>query len=107
MFGLPFKSVRDCEMIGDVLKDKIERQTPVSVVTSSMVLVRGLLTRGDYLTLLSPRQAAVEIDQGLMRPLDLPLPDSARQIGLTTRSDWMPTPTQARFLDLVRAAARQ
>lgn len=79
--------------------------TPVSVVTSSMVIVRGLLTRGDYLTLLSPRQAAVEIAQGLMVPLDLPLPDSARRIGLTTRSGWMPTPTQARFLDLVRAAA--
>ncbi|HCQ65083.1 MAG TPA: LysR family transcriptional regulator [Rhodobacteraceae bacterium] len=82
-------------------------RTPVSVVTSSMVLVRGLLTRGDYLTLLSPRQAAVEITQGLMVPLDLPLPGSARRIGLTTRSGWMPTPTQARFLDLVRAAARE
>ena len=80
-------------------------RTPVSVVTSSMMLVRGLLTRGDYLTLLSPRQAAVEIAQGLMVPLDLPLGDSARQIGLTTRADWMPTPTQARFLDLVRVAA--
>jgi len=78
--------------------------TPVRVVTSSMVLVRGMLARGDYLTILSPRQAAVEIAQGLMLPLDLPLPDSARPIGLTTRADWMPTPTQARFLDLVRAA---
>ena len=81
-------------------------RTPVSVVTSSMVLVRGLLTRGSYLTLLSARQAAVEVEQGLMVPLDLPLPGSARQIGLTTRLGWMPTPTQARFLDLVRAAAR-
>lgn len=80
-------------------------RTPVSVVSSSMVLVRGLLTRGDYLTLLSPRQAAWEVSQGRMVPLDLPLPDSARRIGLTTRAGWMPTPTQARFLDLVRAAA--
>lgn len=81
-------------------------RTPVSVVTSSMVLVRGLLTRGDYLALLSPRQAAVEIAQGLMVPLELPLPGSARKIGLTTRAGWMPTPTQARFLDLLRAAAQ-
>ncbi len=79
-------------------------KTPVRVVTSSMVLVRGMLARGDYLTILSPRQAAVEIAQGLMTPLDLPLPGSARPIGLTTRADWVPTPTQARFLDLVRAA---
>jgi len=88
-----------------VLKIGEMEQTPVSVVTSSMVLVRGLLTRGTYLTLMSARQAAVEISQGLMVPLDLPLPGSARPIGLTTRAGWMPTPTQARFLDLVRAAA--
>ena len=37
--------------------------------------------------------------------LDLPLPESARPIGLTLREGWMPTPTQARFLDLLRAAA--
>ncbi|PIE08037.1 MAG: LysR family transcriptional regulator [Rhodobacterales bacterium] len=80
-------------------------QSPVSVVTSSMVLVRGLLTRGPYLTLMSPRQAAVEVAQGLMQPLDLPLPGSARPIGLTMRAGWIPTPTQARFLDLLRAAA--
>jgi LysR family transcriptional regulator, regulator for genes of the gallate degradation pathway len=79
--------------------------TPVRVVTSSMVLVRGMLARGNYLTILSPRQAAVEIELGLMVPLDLPLPGSARPIGLTTRAGWMPTPTQARFLDLLRAAA--
>lgn len=80
--------------------------TPVRVVSSSMVLVRAMLGRGDYLTVLSPRQAAVEVAQGLMVPLDLPLPGSARWIGLTTRAGWMPTPTQARFLDLIRDAAR-
>lgn len=80
--------------------------TPVRVVTSSMVLVRGMLRRGPYLTILSPRQAAVEIEQGLMVPIDMPLPGSARTIGLTTRAGWMATPTQARFLDLVRQAAR-
>jgi DNA-binding transcriptional LysR family regulator len=79
--------------------------TPVRVVTSSMVLVRGMLARGDYLTILSPRQAAVEIEQGLMVPLDIPLPGSSRPIGLTTRAGWMPTPTQARFLQLLRDAA--
>lgn len=81
-------------------------RTPVRVVTSSMVLVRGMLARGNYLTILSPRQAAVEIELGLMVPLDVPLPGSARPIGLTTRAGWMPTPTQARFLELVRSAAQ-
>lgn len=81
-------------------------QTPVRVVTSSMVLVRGLLTRGDFLTILSPHQAAVEIAQGLMVRLDVAIPDSRRAIGITSRSGWIPTPTQARFLDLLRDAAR-
>ena len=85
----------------------IERreQTPVRVVTSSMVLVRGLLGRGDFLTILSPHQGGVEIAQGLMVPLDVDLPDSRRPIGLTTRKGWVPTRTQARFLDLLRGAA--
>ncbi|MGH1367002.1 MAG: LysR family transcriptional regulator [Maritimibacter sp.] len=80
-------------------------ETPVRVVTSSMVLVRGLLTRGAFLTILSPHQAAVEIEQGLMVRLDVDLPGSHRAIGITTREGWVPTPTQARFLDLLRGAA--
>lgn len=80
-------------------------QTPVRIVSSSMVLVRGLLARGDYLTVLSPNQAAVEIARGDMVPLDIDLPESHRPIGLTTRVGWVPTATQARFLDLIRAAA--
>jgi hypothetical protein len=70
-----------------------------------MVLVRGLLARGDYLTILSPHQAEVEIAHGDMVQLDMDLPDSRRPIGLTTRTGWVPTATQARFLDLIRAAA--
>ncbi len=81
------------------------RRTPVRIVSSSMVLVRGLLARGDYLTILSPNQAAVEIARGDMVPLDIALPESARPIGLTTRTGWVPTATQARFIDLIRAAA--
>lgn len=79
--------------------------TPVRVVSSSLVLIRGLLARGDYVTIMSRHQMAVERQQGLMVPLDIPLPDSARGIGLTTRQGWMPTPTQARFLDLLRQAS--
>jgi LysR family transcriptional regulator, regulator for genes of the gallate degradation pathway len=81
-------------------------QTPVRIVASSLVLVRGLLARGDYVTILSLHQAALEHAQGLMVPLDLVLPDSTRPIGLTYRKTWSPTPTQARFLGLIRAAAR-
>ncbi len=82
------------------------KETPVRIVSSSLVLVRGLLARGDYVTLLSPRQAATEQAQGLLVPLDITLPDSSRPIGLTYRLGWTPTPTQAHFFDLIRNAAQ-
>lgn len=81
-------------------------QTPVRIVSSSLVLLRGLLSRGDYVTIISLHQAAVECAQGLMVPLDIPLSDNVRPIGLTYRKGWTPTPTQARFFDLIRAAAK-
>lgn len=79
--------------------------TPVRVVASSFVLVRELVRRGDYLTIMSKRQIDVEVENGALVPLAINLPDSARPIGLTFRSEWEPTPTQARFLSLIRDAA--
>ena len=77
-------------------------QTPVRIVTSSNVLVRGLLLRGDYVTVLSLHQVHHEREQGLVVPLNIAMPASTRPIGLTTRKGWRPTPAQSRFLDLVR-----
>ena len=81
--------------------------SPVRVVSSSLVLIRGLLSRGTYVTIMSRHQMAVDRSHGLMVALDIPLPDSARPIGITTRAGWRPTPTQARFIELVSHAARQ
>ena len=80
-------------------------KTPVRIVSSSLIMVRGLLARGDYVTILSQHQAAVEMRLGLIVPLDVTLPDSTRPIGLTYRADWVPTTTQTRFLSLIRLAA--
>lgn len=80
-------------------------QTPIRIVASSMVLVRGLMMRGDYVTVMSEHQIAVEQQSGFLAPLPIALLDSLRDIGLTYRSGWEPTPTQNRFLDLVRHVA--
>ena len=77
--------------------------TPVRVVANSLVLVRGLMMRGDYVTIMSRKQIEVEQEYGILAPLPIALPESARPIGLTYRANWRPTPTQARFLDLIRA----
>ncbi len=75
------------------------------VVANSLVLVRGMMMRGDYVTIMSDKQIEVEQQYGILAPLAIELKDSARPIGLTYRANWRPTPTQARFLDMIREQA--
>lgn len=72
--------------------------------TSSLVLLRGVLTGSDRLTLLSARQALYEIDQGLLAVVPYPVSLGSRRIGLTFRRDWRPTPTQAILIDHLRSS---
>ncbi|MBL4806798.1 MAG: LysR family transcriptional regulator [Rhodobacteraceae bacterium] len=76
--------------------------TPVRAVSSSLIFLRELLAQGDYLTIISRHQIEKESLQGSMVPLPISLKNSARPIGLTFRSDWRPTATQARFVDFLR-----
>ncbi len=82
-------------------------ETPVRVVSSSFILVRDLLMSGDFVSVISRQQVARDLAAGTLVSLPIPLPDSARPIGLTTRAGWQPTATQARFLDILRAVCRQ
>lgn len=79
--------------------------TPVRIVSSSLILLRGLLLRGDYISIASRRQVEVELQMGSLAALPIDLPGSQRAIGLTFRSGWTPTPMQSRFLDILRAKA--
>jgi DNA-binding transcriptional LysR family regulator len=72
--------------------------------TSSLVLLRGLLTGSDRLALLSARQAQYELDQGLLSLAPFRVPIGARRIGLTFRRGWRPTPTQALLIDFLRSS---
>jgi DNA-binding transcriptional LysR family regulator len=80
--------------------------TPVRLVSNSMILLRGLAARGDYISIASLRQIEVEEQMGALVPLPIELPDSERPIGLTFRSGWTPTPLQSKFLDILREKAR-
>jgi DNA-binding transcriptional LysR family regulator len=80
--------------------------TPVRLVSNSMILLRGLAARGDYISIASLRQIEVEEQMGALVPLPIELPDSERPIGLTFRSGWTPTPLQSKFLDIIREKAR-
>lgn len=77
-------------------------QTPVRVVSSSLIVVRGLLAMGDYITIISLSQIHNELERELMMPLPIELADNSRPIGLTYRADWRPTETQKQFLSYLR-----
>jgi LysR family transcriptional regulator of gallate degradation len=91
--------------LSNVLRIPEMENTPVKVVSSSLVLVRGLLLEGDYVTIISRHQVQMELGQGVLAELPVELPDNTRPIGFTFRKGWHPTPTQSRFLDCVRSAA--
>lgn len=82
-------------------------ETPIRIVSSSLVLLRGLLSLGDYISIASKRQIEVERKMGALVELPIELPDSERAIGFTFRSGWAPTRVQHRFLDIIRKKASE
>lgn len=83
------------------------KNTPVRVVSSSLILVRGMLLEGDYVTLISRHQVQHEVQAGILETLPIELPDNLRPIGLTFRKDWQPTPTQLLFLKTLREVGKK
>jgi DNA-binding transcriptional LysR family regulator len=79
----------------------------VAIECGSVMLIRQLLLQGDYLTLLSPDQVAVELEAGWLAKISRPPGDPSRLIGMTTRAAWRPTPLQKHFLDLVALATER
>jgi DNA-binding transcriptional LysR family regulator len=71
----------------------------------SVVVIRGLLLRDVFLTLLSEDQFRLEEAEGLLVRIGPALPTSERRIGVTHRTHWRPTNLQSRFLELLREVA--
>lgn len=82
------------------------REVPhVGIECGSTMMIRQLLLSGDGLTLLSPDQVSVELENGVLAALPTPVPVT-RTIGITTREGWRPTQTQAAFVELLREVGR-
>ncbi|MFD1787929.1 LysR family transcriptional regulator [Sphingomonas floccifaciens] len=77
----------------------------VPIECGSVMVIRGLLTESDLLTLLSPDQVALEVDAGLLVRIGPELIDTVRTIGISTRAGWRPTTAQARLVALLKQAA--
>ncbi len=95
---------------GAYLFDRLRIQempnTPVRIVSSSLVLQRKLMSHGNYVSVASKRQIVAEVKAGEFMQLPIALPGSGRSIGLTFRSGWVPTPVQEKFLDIIRKKTR-
>jgi LysR family transcriptional regulator, regulator for genes of the gallate degradation pathway len=73
---------------------------------NSLVAARALLLRSDRAMLLSAQQARHELAAGELIALPHPAGRVVREIGLTLRREWRPTPAQAELLDILRGVAR-
>jgi DNA-binding transcriptional LysR family regulator len=78
---------------------------PSLVETGSMILMRELLRLSDHLGCISQLQIEAEIGLGALAKVPVDLADTRRAIGLTLRSDWLPTQAQAEFLADLRDTA--
>lgn len=78
----------------------------VPIECGSVMMIRQLLLRSDYLTLLSADQVRVELQAGWLAIVADAPGAISRTIGVTTRADWRPTTLQARFLELLAEEAQ-
>lgn len=71
----------------------------VPIECGSVITIREILTKSDFLTLLSRDQLSVELEAGWVTQLWAAPSDILRRIGVTTRAHWRPTRLQQAFLD--------
>lgn len=71
----------------------------VPIECGSVITIREILTKSDFLTLLSPDQVSVELEAGWLEQLYAAPAGLVREIGLTTRANWRPTMLQQAFVD--------
>lgn len=77
------------------------------VETGSLVALRALLLGSDALTLISPDQIYYEYMMGLLAPLDFPVENGDRGIGITQLESALPSSLLRTFLDSLAVSASE
>jgi DNA-binding transcriptional LysR family regulator len=84
------------------LFDRLPMRPRIVAETSSLAVMTAILRESDCLTLMSRAQAMDEFQSVGVSMLPINLHAAERVVGVTTRSGWLPTPVQRRFLTLLR-----
>lgn len=83
----------------DRLFAPLDETAPRRIIESnSLTLMRQLMLASDHLGCISSFQVAAEIGHGLLARLPFGVEGAPRPIGITTRSGWIPTTSQAELL---------
>jgi LysR family transcriptional regulator, regulator for genes of the gallate degradation pathway len=83
----------------------VEPPTP-RIECGSVLITRGLMLQGDWLTLMSRDQFLIERKAGVLVELWAPGKVLRRRIALTRREDWQPTPLHADFIEMAHRIAK-
>ena len=87
----------------DAMFERMHLATPIPAVeTADLALVRGLLLRTDMIAVLSAQQLQYECDLGHLTVLNVPMPDTERDIGFMFRENAHPSAAAHRVIDIVR-----
>ena len=79
----------------------------VRMECGSMLIARGLMLNGDWLTLMSRDQILLERTAGVLAEIEAPGEVLRRRIVLTRRHDWHPTPLQAHLVEMAHELAKR
>ncbi|MDH7795984.1 MULTISPECIES: LysR substrate-binding domain-containing protein [unclassified Beijerinckia] len=97
--GLPRRDVLDQLATDWGLPMKVQFET------NCLTTITSLLASSDRLSILSKWH--IELDDRLVSVNHPPIPHAPREVGLTFRRNWLPTPFQAQFLASLRHEARE
>jgi LysR family transcriptional regulator of gallate degradation len=90
-----------------MFRDQSIEPPKLRIESGSVLIMRGLMLKGDWLTLMSRDQFLFERQVGVLVEIAAPGRVLRRHIALTRRSDWRPTPLQAGFVALAHRLAKE
>lgn len=90
-----------------MFRDQGAEPPAVPIECGSLLIARGLLFEGEWLTLMSRDQMRFEQTAGALVEINAPGEVLRRRIVLTRRRDWRPTPLQAHLVQMAHMLARE